>query len=182
MKVKPWNNLSTEDQQALKEPLENIFFLTAHQKQFHDEQTKQQFFQRWLGIYLQRHPTHCYLLFEDQENPIGYLCACPDTNSFLKQVSDASLEIFREQFESFPAHLHINLHPSHQKKGGGQLLIKCLIDDLKRQEVKGVHIVTSPQATNRLFYNKMGFLFKMEHHWGEKELLFMGKKIIPPSP
>lgn len=63
-----------------------------------------------------------------------------------------------EFLEQYPAHLHIDILPSHQRQGYGGILISEFLKELRKKEVKGVHL--GMRADNTLagnFYEKHGF-------------------------
>lgn len=60
--------------------------------------------------------------------------------------------------EKYPAHLHIDILPSHQKQGYGGILMSEFLRELRKKEAKGVHL--GMRADNTLagnFYKKHGF-------------------------
>ena len=65
---------------------------------------------------------------------------------------------FQDQFESYPAHLHINVLPEYQRKGHGKTLINAFLEKVKSAGAVGVHlgmVVTNAVAPN--FYKQLGF-------------------------
>lgn len=70
----------------------------------------------------------------------------------------------------YPAHLHIDILSSHTGQGWGEKLIDMLLDKLKSEGVRGIHL--GMVAENRRagkFYDRIGFVRfdEMEDH-GEK--------------
>jgi len=60
--------------------------------------------------------------------------------------------------DDYPAHLHINLLPGHQRRGLGERLILAFEDHMKRKGVPGIHLVTSTLNTKAVpFYDKLGY-------------------------
>ncbi|WP_323746358.1 GNAT family N-acetyltransferase [Catenulispora pinisilvae] len=58
----------------------------------------------------------------------------------------------------YPAHLHIDLLPSHQGQGHGRALLNTLFAALDQAGAKRVHLVMSTANTAaRAFYDRMGF-------------------------
>ena len=56
-----------------------------------------------------------------------------------------------------PAHLHIDLLPSHQARGLGRELIRTFLAALRERGVPGVHLGVSPANTGALaFYRRLG--------------------------
>ena len=64
----------------------------------------------------------------------------------------------REEFENYPAHLHIDILPNAQRRGYGKKLINAFLKELIYQKVKGVHLIVSKKNINAInFYQKVGF-------------------------
>ncbi|MDR0301269.1 MAG: GNAT family N-acetyltransferase [Treponema sp.] len=67
----------------------------------------------------------------------------------------------------YPAHLHIDLLPSIQGKGAGRKLINSLLNELKRQNISGLHLNVDISNKGAVcFYEKMGFSVIKEQEWG----------------
>ncbi|MDX2403036.1 GNAT family N-acetyltransferase [Streptomyces microflavus] len=62
------------------------------------------------------------------------------------------------ELDNYPAHLHIDLLPSHQRYGYGRALMETFLGALHRQGVPAVHLsmLTSNTAA-RAFYDRVGF-------------------------
>jgi ribosomal protein S18 acetylase RimI-like enzyme len=80
--------------------------------------------------------------------------------SFLSQ-RDVGLEA---QFvDQYPAHLHINLLPTHQGMGLGSRLIKQFEEHIRSLGAPGIHLRTSNKNLKAVsFYRKMGFSILQE--------------------
>jgi GNAT superfamily N-acetyltransferase len=156
--------------QYLKETKE-VFFSTSITKEFKDEVEREGHYERWLGQYIELYPEYFYIAYD--ERVLGYLVACPDSQESLSQLNIKSLELFKAYFNDFPVHFHINIHPKGQGKGTGRLLIDTFLKTINGQ---GVHIITSPDAGNKSFYRKLGFLFEKEGQFNQNTVLFMGRK------
>ncbi len=62
------------------------------------------------------------------------------------------------ELAAFPAHLHIDLLPSHQRGGFGRGLITRFLDALREGGVPGVHLAMGRANTNAdAFYRRIGF-------------------------
>jgi ribosomal protein S18 acetylase RimI-like enzyme len=64
---------------------------------------------------------------------------------------------FKSLYPTYPAHLHINLHPEYQRKGIGRQLMQTYEDNLHKHEIPGYHLVVG--ADNQVgisFYRKLG--------------------------
>jgi len=59
----------------------------------------------------------------------------------------------------FPAHLHINVKPSHQDHGVGKFLLAVMLEKLRSLGLKGVHARASRRNDSHPFFEKAGFTF-----------------------
>lgn len=105
-----------------------------------------------------------HLMSTDLPNAVS-LENSPEEN----QLRDTFLRILHEPegmlhakhpgfLEKYPAHLHIDILPSHQRQGYGGIMISEFLKKLRKREVKGVHL--GMRADNTLagnFYQKHGF-------------------------
>jgi ribosomal protein S18 acetylase RimI-like enzyme len=58
----------------------------------------------------------------------------------------------------YPAHLHINLLPEAQGKGGGRALMEAFLNAARERGAEGAHLYVSLNNTNaRAFYAHLGF-------------------------
>jgi ribosomal protein S18 acetylase RimI-like enzyme len=59
---------------------------------------------------------------------------------------------------TFPAHLHIDIMPSHHRRGLGSRLLDAFLSHLEELGVSGLHLVTSTENRAAVpFYEAMGF-------------------------
>lgn len=62
------------------------------------------------------------------------------------------------ELAAYPAHLHIDILPAHQRGGHGRALLRTFIGALAARGVPGVHLGVSPSNTAaRAFYARLGF-------------------------
>jgi ribosomal protein S18 acetylase RimI-like enzyme len=158
------------------EEIKNIFFLSSSLKEFSSEERKAAFFKRWCGDYLTHFPEFFYLMHEEGKL-LGYLSGCTDSLQAAKILSVPGYEVFADLFVRYPAHLHINFHPDCRGKGLGSKLIENYLTELKNLRLSGVHLVTSPEAANISFYQRLGFSDVYARDLNAIKLLFMGKKL-----
>jgi ribosomal protein S18 acetylase RimI-like enzyme len=60
--------------------------------------------------------------------------------------------------EDYPAHLHIDLLPEAQGKGGGRALMETYLNAARKHGARGVHLYVSRRNTNaQAFYVRLGF-------------------------
>lgn len=173
----------------LTSQLREIFFLTSTKKEFPSEGEKENFFKKWTSHYLDSLPQFTYLAIQGNDILLGYLTGDVDTEKSLPMIlkNHPYLEGLKHHLKNYPAHFHINCHPDHQGYGIGGLLVSRFIEDYRRQSTlnpatnneraKGVHIITSKEALNVSFYEKMGFHRVEELPWKGNDLLLMGKKL-----
>jgi ribosomal protein S18 acetylase RimI-like enzyme len=158
--------------------IRDIFFLSTSIKEFSSEERKEAFFKRWCGDFINLFPGSFYLMKEEGKL-LGYLSGCLDSQAATPILEVPGYLIFEDQFAAFPAHLHINFHPDCRGRGLGSNLVVAFIEDLKKQKSKGVHLVTSPDAKNISFYQRLGFTHEIQRRFatakGSSALLFMGK-------
>jgi ribosomal protein S18 acetylase RimI-like enzyme len=150
-----------------------ICHATATAKQFKD--SMKLVTTLYCDYYIEREPENCFVLCDEFDKPAGYiLCSSNDEKfqrdykpyikkakklSFFDAVS-ALLEqkITKKEREKFPAHLHIDILPSFQSKGGGRMLVEALLAHLKEKGVKGVRLGVGQANTGAVaFYERMGF-------------------------
>jgi len=164
--------------------LEEIFFLTANMKVPLVGQEKKIFFDRWLSCYLDsaKFGTDSFCVIAKNKvgtepGILGYCVGHISTLDFRKENDNVSLSLFQDLHGKFPAHLHINCHPSAQGLGLGTKLIDAAIVHLEALGIAGVHIVTAPDARNRSFYRRLHFSYEEVRTSGSKSFAFMGRLI-----
>lgn len=70
----------------------------------------------------------------------------------IKRTSDAMMAFA-------PAHLHIDILPSHQRQGWGRKLIARAMENLQENGVKSVCLGMDPKNTDAAaFYTRLGFM------------------------
>jgi GNAT superfamily N-acetyltransferase len=85
------------------------------------------------------------------------------------------------ELAEYPAHLHIDLLPSHQRSGYGRLLMETFLAELHRRGVGAVHLgMVSGNTRARAFYDRLGF-----HEItvpGPGPLTYLGRSTDPAAP
>ncbi|MEV7847865.1 GNAT family N-acetyltransferase [Streptomyces cyaneofuscatus] len=62
------------------------------------------------------------------------------------------------ELDAYPAHLHIDLLPSHQRYGYGRRLMETFLDALHARGVPAVHLsMLTANTPARAFYDRVGF-------------------------
>lgn len=149
--------------------LDNIFFEASNTKSFPSEEARDVFRERWLGRYLATHPQWAYVALVSDGTVAGYLVGALDEPSGFDDFASAA--------QAFPAHLHVNLAPQFRSRGIGAELIEAFIADARRAGVKGVHVVTSADARNVRFYERVGFEPRAKTTVNGRELVFLGRTL-----
>ena len=102
------------------------------------------FRERWLPRYADRYPVR-------EGEPL-------DPDAMLAWTLHHPERMLVPELEPYPAHLHIDLLPSHQGQGWGRRLMHTFWDALRARGVPAVHLSMSPKNTRaRAFYDAMGY-------------------------
>ena len=150
----------------------------------------------YVGPYLNFQPELSFTLIQD--GVAGYALAALDTTSFentlsnqwwpviLEKYSNRSPENFNEReknlfryiqnpplrskevISQYPSHLHIDLLEKAQGRGIGKAMMLLLLETLREQGSKGVHLGMGAQNDRAfIFYTKLGFtlLDKNDDEW-----------------
>lgn len=159
------------------EQVNNIFFDNSEVKSFKDEEAKKKFHQKYLGIYQDKHADH-FICAVDNENVIGYICGAIDSKNEKELfVCLSHYNVFEDLYDSYPAHLHINVSLKFSSKGLGSKLINFYEKHLIGFNIQGVHLITNPGARNVNFYQKNLYSFSCEREFKGHPLLFLGKTL-----
>jgi ribosomal protein S18 acetylase RimI-like enzyme len=124
---------------------------------------------------------------DDGQGAVGYIVGAADTATFVRRFRDEWLptqaarypeptgeittpeerlryflhhmeRIDNPEFADYPAHLHIDLLPSHQRGGFGRALMTRFLATLRERGVPGVHLAMGQANRNAYaFYQRMGF-------------------------
>ena len=157
----------------MKAQLSEIFFESSSKKDFPDEASRESFFYKYLGFYLEHFPE--LTLVAEEKRILGYVVAAPDSSIPELNKIQPHLEIFKEHIQKYPAHLHINCHAESRGQGLGSKLITRIEEVLRTSNINGLHIMTGPDSLNRNFYRKLGFTYEFIGDFQGSPILFMGK-------
>ena len=157
---------------------------------FHLYNQKEMLGEIYVGPYLSFQPDLSFTLV--QEGASGYALAALDTLSkqwwplIQEKYSNLSPENFNEREKNlfsyiqnpplrpeaivrdYPSHLHIDLLETAQGRGIGKAMMNLLLDTLREQGSKGVHLGMGAQNSRAFtFYTKLGFtlLDKNDDEW-----------------
>jgi GNAT superfamily N-acetyltransferase len=139
------------------------------------------------GPYLYLEPSLAFVLPDGADRPVGYVLGTADTAGFVRAYREkwlpgvvshyhaptadvptrdaGMLELFHQPehmlqsgMDEFPAHLHIDILPSHQGGGNGRRLVETFVDAAASVGAPGVHVtVALANARAHGFYLKVGF-------------------------
>jgi ribosomal protein S18 acetylase RimI-like enzyme len=153
------------------------------------------------GPYVTLEPDLAFVL-DDGRRAVGYIVGTADTESFVRAYRDRWLPGLRARYPEpagrpttptelmlyllhhpermlspelagFPAHLHIDLLPEHQRAGHGRALIDTLLAALRAKGVPAVHLGVAPDnAGARAFYARVGFT---EIPVGDPTVVYLGR-------
>ncbi len=168
-----------KDAAAVTAKIREIFFLSADPKNVSDDQAHNDaFFSKWTGYYFSYEPDLILLAWED-DKLLGYLMIGTNSRKAVAYYDsrNPSYRTFADQFDEYPAHLHMNCHPSSRGQGVGTFLLEDAYARLMKKGLKGLHLVTSPALRNVGFYRRNGFSFELLRDFKGYPLLFMGRKL-----
>lgn len=152
--------------------VEEIFFMTASIQSFSSDESRARFKYKYFGYYLEKYP-ELVLVAQKDERILGYCLGSPKTDEDFFTIQP-HLEVFNDLYISYPAHLHINLHPDSQGLGIGQKLFTAW-EERVCKKVRGLHIMTGPDSRNVSFYRRLGMTHEDVRKYQGHEILFMGK-------
>jgi ribosomal protein S18 acetylase RimI-like enzyme len=155
--------------------LREIFFESSARKNFNDDAEREIFYQKYLGSYLMLAPDLTFVCWESKL--LGYITGILDSDATEISSLQPHLTTFKDLFQRFPAHLHINMHHEARGRGIGSKLLIEFEKKIKLNNVFGVHLITSPSSRNCDFYRKNGYTFEAERSFLGTGLLFMGKSL-----
>ncbi len=172
-----WSQLSAAAIDILQPQLREIFFDASSKKTFKDEADRNHFFDIWCGDYFKHYPEFFYLMVDAATNLLCYVAICPDSMKGLSVLRAKSLDVFKDEYDKYPAHLHMNTHKDYRGLGLGRTILVAIEADLKMKNIHGLHLITEKFQRNFLFYSQNGFDFQIEKKYLDNVLCFMGKKL-----
>lgn len=155
--------------------VKEIFFESSTKKDFKDENERELFFEKYLGFYLKNFPEFAFVASD--EKILGYIVGAARSNDPELLRLQPHLFTFEAHFSKYPSHLHINCHHEARGQGIGRKLVAVLEEKLKLHHIQGLHIMTSPDATNKNFYSSLGFHDQILQDFRGVSILLMGKAL-----
>ncbi|MGZ3789969.1 MAG: GNAT family N-acetyltransferase [Bacteriovorax sp.] len=174
IKIGKLNELDSKELKEAERAIRDIFFLSSSLKEFSSPERKEAFFKRWCGDYFSLYPEQFYFMREEDKF-LGYLSSCRDSKKAIGILEVPGYLVFADLFDEYACHFHINFHPDCRGRGLGSELVERMCDDLKKEKIAGVHLVTTPDAANVRFYQRLGFHFEVKREFNQMTLLFMGR-------
>ena len=158
--------------------LDAVFFASSNTQEFANDAARQEFRERWLGRYLRHDPNWAYVAVAANGAVVGYLVASVSDPALTPRFADiAYFSVFKDLTQRFPAHLHVNLATEFRSAGLGSRLIKRFVEDAKRADVPGVHVVTSRGSRNVAFYERNGFWEHGATGEGARAVVFLARAL-----
>ncbi|MFV2117925.1 GNAT family N-acetyltransferase [Streptomyces sp. Act-28] len=137
--------------------------------------------------YVELEPEFAFVLDDGSGNAVGYVLGTPDTAAFARRFRAEWLprvaarypaptgaartpteemigllhtpeRMVWDELAAFPAHLHIDILPAWQGRGYGRVLMRTLLEALRRRGVPAVHLcMVQANTPARAFYDRLGF-------------------------
>ncbi|EDY46565.1 acetyltransferase [Streptomyces sp. SPB074] len=132
-------------------------------------------------------PELCFVLDDGEGRAVGYVLGTADTDRFADRFRTEWLPLHAERYplpagppsdgdammavllhhperlrvpalKDYPAHLHIDLLPAHQRRGHGRTLLRAHLGALAERGVSRVHLgMVTANTPARAFYDRLGF-------------------------
>ncbi|MBM3380879.1 MAG: GNAT family N-acetyltransferase [Betaproteobacteria bacterium] len=179
MKIKALVGLdSKQEKERVLLGVEKIFFESSVKRTFKSPEEREAFLHKYLGWYAKNYPEYFFVAIDQNKSVHGYICGVPDTTKHpeLSTLHPWFSEI-SEDFLEYQAHLHINCADVARGVGLGSTLLNVFENALRGKGIKGVHLVTAPDARNVGFYDKNGYKFRHDFLWNASPMLLMGKQL-----
>ncbi len=159
--------------------ISDLFFHNSTIKNFPSESERQNFFDKWMSPYIEYWNQDFWIAKSEENKLVGYLAGCSSSLDAepIMYEKISSFNLFRDFFENYPAHFHINIATHTQGQGIGRLLIHNFEKELQLKGIKGVHVVSSAGQENIKFYLKLDFQIVAQKPFKNWSLLFLGKKL-----
>ncbi|MGI9380622.1 MAG: GNAT family N-acetyltransferase [Methyloligellaceae bacterium] len=163
---------------GLRQQVHDIFFESSVRQDFESDADRIGFRNLWLDPYIQHYPHEIFIYEQPQGDVLGYLTGCSDSNAAAEIFSGPDfLRTIDFVYETYPAHLHINVRAECRNKGIGADLIEHYASHCRQLGLAGVHIVTARGARNTKFYNRLNFEQVHEFTTNGKTLVVLGRKL-----
>jgi ribosomal protein S18 acetylase RimI-like enzyme len=119
-------------------------------------------------------------LREAYPEPIGDAARWTPTQKLCHEYYHPHMH-FPDSFRAYPSHLHIDLLPRAQGQGWGTRMVLHLMERLKARGSTGVHLGLSAENVRADgFYRKLGFVELARVGAGERQTVYLGKRLALP--
>lgn len=178
--IKRFSDIASHQVPFVKLQISDIFFANSVRQTFSTPRLRDEYWETWVGTYLDRYPDQFYLAFDQTNQLDGYLSGCAHTQPSDPHFHFIYLDLFTDLYSRFPAHFHINCRAGRTGCGIGSSLVDHFGSVLLRLGLGGMHIVTAPNAPNRSFYLKNQFLFEetLISSLDDRAYHFMGRDLM----
>ena len=162
-----------------REACQKICIETAAPSRVQTEKQRKALATGYSDSYVDFEGNRCFVAQTDNGEVVGYILCAPDTKKYcrhalryhilpLMKVSPPAALSAMAEFCVFcllsvkrPAHMHIDILPTHQRMGIGTQLVNTLLSQLKSDGVPSLFLITDTGNTKGpAFYNKYGFCLR----------------------
>ena len=139
---------------------------------------------KYLDYFVSEEPEHVFVLTDESDEAQGYILCCADGKKFrelwrkkyfpilkhygLKEILLQRHTLLETKFMEalhYPAHMHIDISPKFQRKGGGLELLTSLLANLNEDGIEGLYLgCGDANIAGNAFYRKNGF--RVHHRYG----------------
>lgn len=163
-----------------REACQHICIATAAPERVRTEKQKTALACVYSDSYIDFDENICFVAEDEEAGVVGYILCAPDTKAYCRNAlrhhilplfKSAPSNAFAAVGEFFvfclladkrPAHMHIDILPTHQRIGLGTRMVDTLFAELRRKNVKGLFLITDTgNKKGPRFYEKYGF--KLTH-------------------
>lgn len=161
----------------------------------------------WAQPYLELEPAHAFVATDADGTVLGYVLGTPDSRGFEALAESAYWPALRARYPldavagrtradqdavalvhappaapeallaEHPGHLHVDLLPEAQGRGGGRLLVGTALESLRGAGCAGVHVGVDPRNEPALgFYRRLGFVDLA----ASPDVVHLGVRLDPP--
>lgn len=163
---------------GLQQQVHDIFFESSVRQDFESDSDRVAFRKMWLDPYVRHYADEFFIYEEPKDVVLGYLTGCSDSRAAAEIFSGPDfLQTIDSIYETYPAHLHINVRADCRNKGIGAALIEHYVSHCRSLGLKGVHVVTARESRNTNFYNRLNFKRVHEFTNKGKTLVVLGRKL-----
>lgn len=178
IEIRPLNQV--EFTYAVSQGLDIVFFEASATRSFATEEERSAFRRRWLGNYLLRDSSCCFMALDATGAVVGYVVGSLSEPSGDPRFADLTyFRDFSSWTRQYPAHLHINVAPQYRSAGVGARLIEAFQRHAAAAGAPGVHVVTGEGLRNVGFYRRHGFAPVATAPWKSGRVVMLACRLGP---